>query len=208
VTHGRLGRLYRQLLGTGPIGNSHLNDFLAGGKTMSYVCRDFVSFLTRRDREDAAEAAPPFGPRFLRPGFDLAAGYADPRSPAGCRHWPVGRAGRLQHALVESDIPTLVLANRFDLGVPPRMVRPMLPGLSRSTYVVLPSGFHLSLAVYTNGSGCARDIAEDFLAAPGTAPDTGCVDDLPHVDFTPRARDLSERHGWVPRAPSAYPWAR
>lgn len=204
VTHGKLRRTYRQLLGTGPATNGHQNNFLAGGKTMSYVCHDYVRFITRADRERAAVAAPAFAKRFLRPGFDLAGGYNDPRSPAGCRHWPVGRARLLQHQLVKSPIPTLVLANRFDLGVPPRMVRPMLRGLSRSTYVVLPAGYHLSLADFTNGSGCARDIAADFLASPEVDPDTSCVDDLRPVDFSPRARSgLLERPS-LPRLSA--PW--
>ena len=170
---------------------------------MSWVCHDFVPFITHQQREEAAAAAPAFGQRFLRHGFDLAAGYHDPRSPAGCRHWPVGRAGHQQHELVVSGIPTLVLANRFDLGVPPRMVKRMLPGLSQHTYVELPAGGHLSLAVFTNGSGCAREIATEFLAGPGTAPDTSCVDDLPSVDFSPKVvpgpLDRPSRFGWPSR---------
>ncbi|WP_182481191.1 alpha/beta fold hydrolase [Nocardioides immobilis] len=201
VAHGHLKRPYRRLLGTGPMENSHSQDFLAGGKTMSYVCRDNVRFITWEDRREAADAAPPFARRFLRRGFDLAAGNNDPRSPAGCRHWPVGRAGHRQHELVVSAIPTLVLANRYDLAVPPRMVRPMLPGLSRSTYVVLPAAFHLSLAFFTNGNECAREIATDFLVSPETAPDTSCVDSLPRLDYTPRrttsplAPGCSDRYG-------------
>lgn len=197
---GDLERFYRRLLGTGPIENDHRNDFLPDGKTMSYVCRDYIRFITHDDRVAAAEAAPAFAERFLRRGFDLAAGYNDPVSPAGCRHWRNGRAGPLQHELVESDIPTLVFANTFDLGVPPRMVRPMLPGLSRSTYVELPAGFHLSLAFYTNGSDCAREVATAFLDAPDLEPDTSCVADLPGVDFSPRAQAR-------PRAPLCSPSA-
>ena len=118
-----------------------------------------------------------------------------PRAAATGR---VGRAGPLQHELVESAIPTLVLANRCDLGVPPRMVKPMLPGLSSSTYVVLPAGFHLSLAVFTNGSECARDDRDGVPGSSRTLPPTPPAShDLPHVDFTPP--DRSPRLGVLPR---------
>ncbi|MEZ0578791.1 alpha/beta fold hydrolase [Nocardioides sp. MH1] len=213
AAHGHLWRMYRRLLGTGPITNSHDNDFVAQGKTESYVCRDYVSFITHADRVAAARAAQAFGPRILRHGFDLARGYGDPRSPAGCRHWPVGRAGHRQHELVESDVPALVLSNRFDIGTPPRMVRPMLPGLSNSTYVVLPAAAHLSLASYTNGSNCARAIATEFLDDPSASPDTSCLAGLPRVDFTPvrqqRGCGGCVRSPWAWRSvPSTAVWPR
>lgn len=208
VAHGHLWRRYQRLLGVGPIENPHENDFFAGGKTMSWVCRDFVPFITHQQREEAAAAAPAFGRRFLRHGFDLAGGYNDPRSPAGCRHWPVGRAGHQQHELVESAIPTLVLANRFDLGVPPRMVKRMLPGLSHRTYVELPAGAHLSLAIFTRGSRCARRIATAFLASPGVPPDTSCVARLPRVDFSPKVRRRPLERPSRPSWPSWPSWPR
>jgi pimeloyl-ACP methyl ester carboxylesterase len=207
MVHGHPVRLYRALLGRGPETNQHDSDFVAVGKTISYVCHDYVRFFTHHDRARAARAAPPYAERFLRHGFDLADGYIDYLSPAGCRHWPNGRAGQRQHELVRSDVPTLVLANTYDLGVPPRMVKPMLPGLSRSTYVELPAGAHLSLAVYTNGSECARSIATDFLDDPAASPDTSCVADLPGVSFTPdHARGVVSPRPWREALVSNAPW--
>jgi hypothetical protein len=160
--------------------------FFDGGPSFAAISPFALGWVLRRlghSRRPRSRAG-----RHARHGFDLAGGYNDPRSPAGCRHWPFGRAGHEQHELVESAIPTSVLANRFDLGVPPRMVKRMLPGLSHRTYVELPAGAHLSLAIFTRGSRCARRIATAFLASPGVAPDTSCVARLPHVDFSPEAR--------------------
>jgi pimeloyl-ACP methyl ester carboxylesterase len=201
TTHGDLVGAYRDWFGTGPVENDHVNDVLAQGKTMSYVCRDLVSFITPPDLRQAVRDLPAMAPRYLDSDFDLADAYVQPMSPAGCRYWPVGRADSAQHRVVRSAIPTLVLTSTYDVGVPPTSVRPMLPGLSRSTYVELPASAHLQLASYTIGNDCARAIANAFLADPAARPDTSCVDELPPLDLTPpvatrqRPRDVLQRPG-------------
>jgi pimeloyl-ACP methyl ester carboxylesterase len=185
VTHGDIIEAYRDLWGTGPVENAHTDDVVAQGKSMSYLCRDMISFITPADRRQAARDIPPFAPRYLDGNYDLADGFVYPFSPAGCRAWMVGRADPVQHRAVRSSIPTLVLSSKFDVGAPRTLVRPMVRTLSRSTYVELPASAHLQLASYTTGSDCSRAIATAFLADPGVAPDTSCVADLPGLDFTP-----------------------
>ena len=201
-SHGELAAIYRRFLGVGPITIEHASDFISLGKTMSYECHDVTSFTTRRDLRRAARALPVFAERYLGSSFDLGHSFGNPRSPAGCRIWRVGRAAPEQHQPVASDVPTLVLAGEFDLGVPPYIVRQIDDELTRSTYVEFPASGHLQLASFNRGSDCARSIAQAFLASPTNPPDTSCVDALPEFDFTPRPSrrpSAVERRGAVPQ---------
>jgi pimeloyl-ACP methyl ester carboxylesterase len=184
-SHGELVAVYRDLLGTGPETNDHADHFISLGKTMSYECHDVTNFTTRRDLRRAAKALPMYAERYLGSSFDLGHYFASPRSPAGCRIWRVGRAAPEQHQPVASDVPTLVLAGEFDLGVSPYVVRQIDDELTRSTYVEFPASGHLQLASYNVGNRCARAIAASFLRSPLVQPDTSCVDALPAADFTP-----------------------
>ncbi len=182
-THGQLQQTYRELFGKGPVENGHSQDFVATGKSMSYLCHDTLAFLTRKDLRRAGREMPWFKDKYLSRDYDLTDGGLSPISPAGCRSWPVGSAPPKQHEPVHSGIPTLVLGGEFDLGVPPYMAKQVVAGLSRATYVKLPASGHLQLSAPTNGSDCARSIAEAFLDAPAVAPDVSCVAELPAFDF-------------------------
>jgi pimeloyl-ACP methyl ester carboxylesterase len=185
ISHGGLKKIYRGWLGTGPVANEHADDFLAQGKTMSYACHDLVGFVGRRDLRQAARDLPPLAPRYLGPRYDLADGYANPVSPAGCRSWHVGRAPRWQHRPLTGDVPTLVLGGEFDMGMPPYVVRKTARRMDHASYVELPASGHLQLASFTNGHDCARRIAAAFLSDPGSTLDTSCVAEVPAADFTP-----------------------
>lgn len=184
-THGELVQVYREDFGTGPVENSHANDAFAQGKSMSYICHDQINFITGTDLKQAAADIPPYAPRYLNPGYDLAEGFNSFLSPAGCRVWHVGRASEAQYEPVSSQIPTLVLAGEFDGGVPPYIVRQVDVGLSRSYYYEFPGGAHGQLASFNNDSDCARTIAGQFLANPALAPDSSCIADIPPLDFSP-----------------------
>jgi pimeloyl-ACP methyl ester carboxylesterase len=204
--HGGLEEDYRIGIGTGPTENGHGNDFLAYGKTLSYECQDLIGFVTWRDRVQAARDMPAFTKRYLDRDYDLGTQWVDWRSPAGCRAWRVGVADRVLHEPVHSRIPTLVLAGEYDLGLPAYMVRPMVPTLKNSTYVEMPAASHLQLASYTNGSGCARAMADAFLTHPHAEVDTSCVDDLPRFDFTPPDGSALQGRQMACRPPALTPW--
>ena len=194
-THGELVAVYHELLGNGPVTNGHASAFAPEGKSLSYICHDESNFTTRADLRRAARDLPPFAPRYLDPGYDLADGSTAFISPAGCAAWNVGRADPVQHRAVHSDIPTLVLAGEYDAGVPAYIVRQVTARLTHARYYKFPASAHLQLASYTNGSGCARAIATQFLAHPTVRPDSSCVADLPPLDFTipPPARVHASR---------------
>jgi pimeloyl-ACP methyl ester carboxylesterase len=85
-THGELVETYRELFGTGPAESSHINDVLAQGKTMSYVCHDSVGFFTHHDLHQPARDIPPFAPRYLDPDYDWRTPCCSPsrRRAVGC----------------------------------------------------------------------------------------------------------------------------
>jgi pimeloyl-ACP methyl ester carboxylesterase len=206
VSHGQIRDIYREWFGEGPVTNPHTNDFLAQGKTMSYACHDLVNFLTTRDLRQAARDLPAFAPRYLDPDYDLGLGFISIVSPAGCRHWPVGRAGASQHEPVVSDIPALLLTGEYDTGIVPYVVRHLRRGLTQHYFYEFPASGHLQLAVYNNGHACAREITATFLTDPTVAPDSTCLADLPAADFTP---STPGGHGtWSPGRPArTAPWA-
>jgi pimeloyl-ACP methyl ester carboxylesterase len=191
AAHGELAEVNRAWYGTGPAERDN-NSILAEGKTMSYVCRESVAFITREDLRRAAREVPAIGPAFLDPDFDLEPGWL-PISPAGCRHWPVRPADPAQHLPVRSAVPTLVLAGEYDTAVPPLIVRQIPPTLSRSYYYEFPAAPHIQLATFNPVSACARTITAQFLRAPTRRPDARCMRELPAFDFTPEAA-LGARH--------------
>lgn len=198
MVHGGIRRIYRQFLGAGPYDNQHRNDYFAMGKSMSYICRDLVGFVSMADRRRAAEADPPHARRILGRQWDLGQGWNNPTSPEGCEHWPVGRADPVQNALVVSDVPALVLSGTYDVVVPPLAVERMLPGLSEATYVEMPTSAHVVLAAFTRANWCARRITRSFLTAPEESPDTSCLADIRPIDFTPprRSREAGNQASW------------
>ena len=203
ATHGHLAKVYRQLIGNGPATNDHTNDFLAQGKSLSYLCHDQINFLTRNDLRDAADDVPAMRRRYLAPNFDLTEGAPGVLSPAGCKIWRVGRADPVQIEPVSSQIPTLVLAAEYDLGVPAFVVRDIGATLPNSYSYEFPASGHLVLASYNTASDCSRTIATAFLDTPTAEPDASCIADLPPFDFTPpddRGR-LVTQHAW--RGPTA-----
>jgi pimeloyl-ACP methyl ester carboxylesterase len=183
AAHGELSQVYQERLGTGPVVEDS-DSFFAEGKTMSYVCRDLVGFITRADLQQAARDLPELASMFLDPAFDLPVGW-NPTSPAGCRLWNVGVADAEQHQPVRSSIPTLVLAGEYDAGVPPFIVRQIPPTLRKSFFYEFPAAPHIQLASFNPVSACARSITGQFLNAPTTRPDSSCINSLPPFDFTP-----------------------
>ena len=183
AAHGQLTQVYQERLGIGPVVEDS-DSFLARGKTMSYVCRDLVGFITQPDLRQAARDLPELASLFLDPNYDLAVGW-NPDSPAGCRLWDVGVADAAQHQPVRSSIPTLVLAGEYDTGVPPLIVRQIPPTLPRSFFYEFPAAPHIQLASFNPVSSCARSIAGQFLKAPTRRPDSSCIASLPQFDFTP-----------------------
>ena len=98
-----------------------------------------------------------------------------------CQSW--GSTGPYlgENKLVESDIPSLVIAGTFDPATPPFFARQVADRLGRSYYFEFANQGHTPTA--SDESGCAMAIARDFLEDPDVEPDRDCMDDLPPVEF-------------------------
>jgi pimeloyl-ACP methyl ester carboxylesterase len=95
-----------------------------------------------------------------------------------CSVWRVPPAGPDENQPAMSDIPTLVLAGRFDPITPPTYGRAAADSLSRATYVEFPWASHGVL-----DEGCAMDIVAAFLDNPEAAPDSACIAAEAPIDF-------------------------
>ena len=73
---------------------------------------------------------------------------------------------------VTSEIPTLMLVNTFDTGLPPYQSRPAADRLPNSYFIELPAG-HASVL-----TTCGVALAKQFLADPTQAPDASCIDEM------------------------------
>ena len=96
-----------------------------------------------------------------------------------CATWGLESAPPLATEPVVSDIPTLVLAGRYDPITPLEWGRTALVNLTNTTIVEFPASGH---SVMTDNP-CALQIAAEFLDAPNKEPDLSCVDSAPRPKF-------------------------
>lgn len=101
-----------------------------------------------------------------------------------CANWPVEEAEDWVKAPVISDIPVLVLEGEFDPVTPPEYGQLVAGYLSNSYYFEFPGVGHDVLA-----TGCAREIAGDFIANPYRAPNATCIEEMSGVVFEVPSED-------------------
>lgn len=75
-------------------------------------------------------------------------------------------------APVTSDLPTLMLVNKFDTGLPAYLSRPAAERLPNSFFIELPAG-HGSVL-----TPCGQNLMTQFLADPTQAPDASCIEEM------------------------------
>jgi pimeloyl-ACP methyl ester carboxylesterase len=96
-----------------------------------------------------------------------------------CRKWDLPRRPFLVDNLISSEIPTLVLAGRYDPVTPPEWSRSVAENLENAYYFEFRSSGH------NIGSGlpCYDQIRAAFLNSPSSPPDATCMNDLPAPQF-------------------------
>ena len=147
--------------------------FFSIGQFLSIGCREEAPFsdmdLVRSEREAH--------PRLV----SLVEGslIQSERASEFCAAWGAGAAGPIENQPVESSIPALVAAGRFDPVTPPDYGRRASEHLDNAWFVEFPT---LSHGV-TTVEGCPRSIMLDFLADPSGELDTACIADMPKVQF-------------------------
>ena len=147
--------------------------FFSIGQFLSISCREEAPFsdlnLVRSEREAH--------PRLV----SLVEGslIQSERASEFCAAWGAGAAGPIENQPVESSIPSLVAAGRFDPVTPPDYGRRASEHLDNAWFVEFPALAH----GVTTVEGCPRSIMLDFLADPSAEPDTACIADMPKVQF-------------------------
>jgi len=98
-----------------------------------------------------------------------------------CKSW--GSSGPVldENNIVTSDIPSLVIAGKYDPATPPIFARQVAAQLSNSYYFEFSNQGHVPSA--TDDSGCAKDIVLEFLDDPMEEPEHDCLEDLTPVNF-------------------------
>lgn len=142
-------------------------DGLSRGVHYSIVCRELMAF----NNLDATLAT---FESLAMPGLSGGAQFLISQRQAVCSIWPVEPAPPNEHTVVVSDIPTLALGGRYDTQTPNFMAVQALEGLSRATFVEMPSSGHGTFG----RSQCARDIGAAFINNPDEVPETSCTEAL------------------------------
>jgi hypothetical protein len=98
-----------------------------------------------------------------------------------CKLWDTKPPAPSENDPVNSAIPALIFAGRYDSTTPPAFARQLAGHLSNSHLVEIPNQGHAPSA--TNISDCPVKIIASFLQNPNIAPDTTCVSQIPAIEF-------------------------
>lgn len=150
-------------------------DGINPGLYISVMCREHVLDATPEDLRAVSE-------KLNVENFIWRPFYGNLEKMFGaCKTW--GAVGPVlgEKDAVVSDIPSLVIEGTFDSATPPQFGKQVAEKLSNSYYFEFPNQGHVPTVVDT--SGCAMQVALDFLADPAVEPDRSCLDDLEKVEF-------------------------
>lgn len=141
--------------------------FFTDGMFYAIECNEEIVFA---DSEEVAAAIPP-DPFGLQDDFDYASNNGV--SAFGtCEAFGAGTPPEESNEPVVSDIPTLVMAGRFDPVTPVAWAEQAAETLANSFLVVAPFDSH---GVSTGA--CGMSVVRQFLDAPDTEPDASCYQD-------------------------------
>ena len=98
-----------------------------------------------------------------------------------CKSWGAKGPFLGENDPVVSDIPSLIITGKYDPVTPPIYGLQISENLSNSYYFEFSNLGHTPTAA--DASGCAMDIAIEFLNDPTVEPDRTCMSDLERVDF-------------------------
>lgn len=96
-----------------------------------------------------------------------------------CTAWNVQPKGKIENQPVKSNIPTLIIAGKYDPNTPPKWGEKVSKNLSNSFFYELLDMSH----VPTFGSNCALQLADAFFDNPNQKPGTNCANELPPIKF-------------------------
>ena len=142
------------------------------GMRDALFCNDgFIDSLGASVRADIAE----------HPTLGGVAGTVATTSAAAalCRSLGLSPRPAEQYAMVESDIPALIVEGAMDPITPPPLAKAILPGFKNGTYVEFPYAGHGP----SRSVKCAGDMLNKFYDNPTSAPDLSCAEQMEAPDF-------------------------
>lgn len=98
-----------------------------------------------------------------------------------CRLWGMEPPVPGENDPVNSDIPTLILAGKYDSVTPTTFAQQLASHLAYSTLVEFPNQGHAPSA--SGIFDCPRKIISAFLQDPNISPDIGCVNETRTINF-------------------------
>jgi pimeloyl-ACP methyl ester carboxylesterase len=98
-----------------------------------------------------------------------------------CQSWGAVGPTLGENDAVISDIPSLIIEGSYDPATPPFFGLQVAEKLSNSYYFEFPNQGHVPTGSDT--TGCAMEIAANFIDNPVVEPDRECLEDLPKVKF-------------------------
>ncbi len=141
--------------------------YFSNGMFYAVACHEEISFAEQAEVA-AAVPADPFG---LGEFFDFASNTGN-LAFGTCEAFANGRAPDVSNTAVSSDVPTLLMAGRYDPVTPISWAERAGETLSNSHLVIGPNASH-----GVSGDQCGISVAIEFLDAPNVAPDDGCLNE-------------------------------
>ncbi len=143
---------------------------LAGyGLAFGAYCREVASWTSEQEVLSAGKAAlPGFPDEVLR--LIMVSG----RVFSECAAWDVGGTTPADRALVESDVPSLLMGGVLDGVTPARWADVVAKGLENSEAIAIPGVGHDVISQ----SPCARSMMDAFFDDPTRPVDRSCLNDI------------------------------
>lgn len=136
------------------------------GMNYSVQCNEEMPFMSLETAYDLADNAGV--PQIVSEGVIPANEFEE------CDLWESGEADAIENQAVVSDVPTLLLAARYDTATPPEWAWLAAETLSNS-YTFEFAGVGHALI---DGGDCPVGVAIDFLANPNAEPDASCTNSM------------------------------
>ena len=150
--------------------------FFSVGMQLSVECNEEIPFESGSERVGVESDDPRYRrlERLSATGdfFDL------------CPSWPSGEAPDVENETVVGDVPTLLLAGRYDPITPPAGMDTIAAGLATSYQFVFPHQGHGVVP-----TPCGAEIVTRFIDDPASVPDSSCIDLSPEPAWVPVTTD-------------------
>ncbi|WP_299625660.1 alpha/beta fold hydrolase [Pelagibius sp.] len=138
---------------------SSLESDISTALYLSHICRDELAFIAKDEIERAVEKA-----------GDLGHLIESPWIGDYCEVWPSGRAEPVENTPVDSTVPVLLLAGRYDPITPPSLARRAAAHLANGYLYELDTGHGV-----LSESLCAEHLVNLFLEDLAGPPESACM---------------------------------